>query len=306
MSSIVSDDERSTLRLGALAAGAAYVIWGFLPVYLKAVGYADPREVLAQRILWSAPSAAVGVALMGGLGAGWAGTRAALTPKLLGLLALSSLFIFGNWAIYVWAVAHERVMEASLAYFLAPLVQVAAGVGFFGERLSRSQMAALLLAAFGVVVQGVAIGAPPWTSLALCATWCAYAIVRKQAPVPAAVGLAVETVVLAIPAVGLLVWTAHDHPLAFGGGAAHAALLALAGPATALPLILFAFGARRIPFATLGLLQYAAPSIQFLLGVLYGEPLTPLRAASFALIWLGLVVFSANALRRPRFAQRQA
>jgi len=284
-------------RAGFIAALSAYAIWGVLPLYLKLVGFASAWEVLGMRILWSLPAAALAVALTGG----FAETRRALAQKgVLRALALSSLFIAGNWAIYVWAVANDHVIEASLAYFLTPLVNVAFGVALFGERLTRLQAGALALAAAGIAAQAAALGAFPWIAISLCATWSLYGLVRKQAPVPAAGGLLAETALLAAPSALGLWWLAQHAGLAFDDSPAHATLLALSGVATALPLILFAFGARRLHFSTLGMLQFIAPSLQFLIGVAYGEPLTALRLASFALIWAGLVIFTSDALARER------
>ena len=285
-------------RAGFIAAFAAYGIWGVLPLYLHLVGFANPWEILGMRILWSIPASIVGVLLMGG----FAETRRAIAqPGVLRALALSSLFIAGNWAIYVWAVAAHHVIEASLAYFLTPLVNIAFGVALFGERLTWPQMLALGLAALGIAAQGVALGAIPWVSIALCATWSLYGLVRKQAPVPAAGGLLVETLMLTIPsALGLWWLSTTKTGLAFDDSAHNAALLALSGVATALPLILVAFGARRLRFSTLGMLQFLAPTAQFLIGVAYGEPLTPLRISGFAVIWAGLAIFTWDAVSRER------
>jgi chloramphenicol-sensitive protein RarD len=288
------------VRAGLVAATSAYLIWGLLPVYLKAVGFADPIEILGQRILWSAPTALIAVALVSGMRRGLSEIRTALRLRLIGALSLSALFIFFNWAIYVWAVANNRVLDAALAYFLAPLVQVGLGVAFYKERLSAAQWGALAFAAAGVIVQGIALGAPPWVSLALCATWCAYSVVRKRAVVPAATGLLFETVLLIPPAIGLLLWIGARGDVAFDDNAGNAFMLILAGPATAIPLALFAFGARRLRFSTIGLLQYIAPSLQFLVGLAYGEAVNALRLASFALIWAGLALFSYDVWRRER------
>ncbi|MES1156666.1 MAG: EamA family transporter RarD [Alphaproteobacteria bacterium] len=301
MSEAVARPEASSAeRAGFIAAASAYGLWGVLPLYIKLIGFADAREVLAQRILWCAPAAFAAVFVMSGWRAGAAEIRAALKPRMLATLAASALFIFLNWSLYVWLVLHARVIEASLAYFLAPLVSVGIGVTFFHERIGGAKIAALVLAALGVVVQAWALGAPPWMALALCATWSMYALIRKRAVVPAATGLFIESLVL-IPIAVALLWSVGV-PLAFTQSPAHALMLALAGPITALPLMLFAFGARRVSFTSLGLLQYVAPSLQFLLGLAFGEPLTPLRAASFALIWAGLVLFSWDTLRRSKFA----
>jgi chloramphenicol-sensitive protein RarD len=266
-----------------------------LPAYLKLLSFAGPIEVLAHRILWSFPAALVAVALMGGFRA----ARTALAAHgVFGTLVVSATLIAINWGVYVWAIANERVIESSLAYFLTPLINVAFGVAFFEERLTRLQMAAMALAALGVAVQAAALSALPWAAIALCVTWSLYGLIRKRAPVPAAAGLAAETLILAAPATIALVLIARDAPLGFSAGPMEATLLALAGPVTAIPLILFTFGARRLRFSTLGLLQYIGPTLQFALGLAWGEPFTPLRAASFILIWAGLVLFSYDAWRR--------
>lgn len=286
------------VRAGFMAAAVAYGIWGILPLYLKLVGFAGPWEVLCARILCSIPAAVLAVMFMGG----FAETRDALKQKgVLGALCLSSTFIAINWAIYVWAVANHHVIEASLAYFLTPLVNVAFGVTLFKERITRAQGFALALAAIGIAVQAYALGAFPWVSIALCASWSLYGLVRKQAPVPAAGGLLAETLILALPAALGLWWVSTTaQGLTFDDSASNALLLSLSGLATAVPLILFSFGARRLKFSTLGMLQFMAPTIQFLIGWADGEPLTPLRIASFVLIWIGLVIFAMDSVVRER------
>lgn len=297
---IPGEPSEAERRAGFLAAASAYVIWGFLPLYLKLLSAVDVREVLAQRILWAAPAAFIAVFLMSGWRPGWREIASALKPRMLATLAVSACFIFVNWGLYVYLVLNERVIESALAYFLAPLVSVAVGVLFFGERITTAQIVALALALVGVVVQGFALGAPPWMALALCATWSAYAVIRKRAPVPAATGLLIESLALAPLAIGLLYWAAAEAPLAFSTGWSSAILLALAGPVTALPLMAFAFGARRVSFTALGLLQFLAPSLQFTTGILFGEPFSALRGVSFVLIWAGLAFFSWDTLRRAR------
>lgn len=296
-------------RLGVFTAVGAYALWGVLPIYLKAVGFADSFEILAERILFSIPAAAIVIGAMSGWRRGWRELRAALTPRMLGTLTLSALLILCNWGIYVWAVGHGHLMESALAYFLAPLGQVVVGVIFFGERLRGAQKIALGFAALGVIVQGVALGAPPWIAIILCASWVGYAIVRRRAPVAGATGLVIEAILLAPLAIAALFWLAHGPGLKFNDSLSNGLLLTLSGPATAAPLILFAIAVRRISFATLGLLQYIAPSLQFLLGVFYGEPLSPLRIVSFALIWLGLAAFvwdSFIAYRAAKAVQTEA
>lgn len=285
-------------RAGFIAAASAYVMWGFLPLYLKLISFADVREVLAQRILWCAPAAVVGIFLMSGARKGLSEIAVALNPRMVGTLALSAAFIFLNWGLYVYLVLNERVIESSLAYFLAPLVSVAIGVLLFRERITARQLTALAFAVAGVIVQGIALGAPPWAALALCATWSAYAYIRKRASVPAATGLLIECLAMAPLAIAMLYWAAGEAPLAFSRSAPEALLLALAGPVTAVPLMAFSFGARRVSFTTLGLLQFIAPTLQFSTGIAFGEPFTLLRGVSFALIWAGLGFFAWDTLKR--------
>jgi chloramphenicol-sensitive protein RarD len=291
-------------RTGLIAACAAYAWWGVLPIYLRLVDFADPMEVLAQRILWCIPAAFATLIAMGGLSTGIGELRAALAPRRFGLLLLSAVFIFFNWGLYVWAVAQRHLVEASLAYFLTPLVQVAFGVAFFRERLNLAQSIALGFALVGVAVQGLAMGALPVISIALCLSWSLYTLVRKQAPVSSGSGLLIESAVLAPAAIALLFWTSHGPGLAFPKSMGNAAMLMLAGPFTAVPLILFAYGARRLSFVTLGPLQYATPTFQFLLAILYGEAVTPLRVVSFAFIWIGLGVFTWDVVARERRRRR--
>ena len=289
-------------RAGLIAAAGAYVTWGFLPLYLKLISFADVREVLAQRILWCVPAALIAVFVLSGWRTGWREIAGALNPRMLATLAASSVFLFINWGLYVWLVMQQRVIESSLAYFLTPLVAVGIGFAFFRERISWAQTAALALAGIGVIVQGLALGAPPWMALAICGAWSTYTIIRKQAPVPAAAGMLVESLVLVPVAILLLMWAASAAPLASSLSWSNAILLALAGPVTALPMMLFTFGARRISFAAIGLLQFLAPSLQFATGIAFGEPFTLLRGASFALIWAGLGFFAWDTLARARKA----
>jgi len=287
-------------RAGFIAAASAYVMWGFFPLYLKLLHDVDPREILSQRVLWCVPAALIAVFVISGWRRGLKEIVSAMRPRMLGALALSAAFIFVNWGIYVVLVLNNRVIESSLAYFLAPLVSVGVGVLFFKEKITTPQIVALALAFAGVIVQGIALGAPPWLALALCATWSVYAVIRKRAAVPAATGLLVESVALTPVAVGLLFWITQSAPLSITSDLNHGILLALAGPATALPLLAFTFGARRISFVALGLLQFLAPTLQFATGIAFGEPFTLLRGISFALIWAGLGFFSWDVLRRAR------
>ena len=299
----MSGQQTSESRAGLLASGFAYLCWGVLPLYLHTVFFADAFEVLAWRILWCIPAAFVGVILMSGP-RGFAEIRTALAPRNLGALALSAIFIFFNWGIYVWSVAAHHLAEASLAYFLTPLVQIAFGIAFFGERVNGAQKLALLVAGIGIVVQGVALGAPPWISIALCLTWSLYGLVRKQVDVSAASGLLMESVIISPAAVALLVWVSRGPGLRFDDSFANGALLALAGPVTALPLILFSFGARRLSFTVLGPMQFATPSVQFLLAISFGETVMPLKWISFAIIWVALAIFMWDTLQREQMRRQ--
>lgn len=297
---------RTDLQLGVIAAGFAYLVWGVLPIYLHLVDFANAFEVLGQRILWCVPAALVTVLALSGWARGWGEICTALSPRNFGPLVLSAIFIFFNWGIYVWSVAEHRLAEASLAYFLTPLVQIAFGVAFFKEHVNGAQKLALGVATVGIVIQGVALGAPPWISIALCLTWSLYGVVRKQVNVSAASGLLMESAIVSPLAIALLVWVSHGPGLTFDDKLSNGLLLALAGPITALPLILFAFGARRLSFVVLGPMQFATPSVQFLLAIAFGEQVTPLRWVSFAVIWIALTIFMWDALQRERARRKLA
>jgi len=217
-------------------------------------------------------------------------------PRQLALFALSALLLSGNWLVYVWAVNHDRVIDSSLGYFINPLVSVVLGYAVLHERLRRAQWAAVGLAALGVLWLTLRAGQLPWIALLLAGSFGLYGLMRKTAPLGALEGLALETLLLAPLAVSLLAWgTLQGSSALASGDASLIAWLLLAGPLTAVPLLLFAAGARRITLATLGLLQYIAPTIQFALGVwLYREPFDSARLVGFALIWLALLLYSAE------------
>jgi chloramphenicol-sensitive protein RarD len=276
----------------------AYTTWGLIPAYFKAVAPTPALELLAHRVLWAfLLLLAVGVRQdrLAQL------RRAILDRASLARLSLSTLLIAVNWLIYIWAVFGGRIVEASLGYFLTPLVNVLLGVVVFKERLERPVAIATAIAVAGVVWLALLSGRPPWIAISLALSFGSYALVRKLAHgVGAVVGLTVETALLTPLALGyLLVAQAHG-TLAFGHGATtRDVLLLLAGPITAIPLLFFAGAVRRLPLTSLGVLQYISPSVQFLLAVLvYGEPFSSAQAAAFSLIWLALAVFAAHSLRR--------
>ena len=285
---------------GAIVAGVAcYTLWGVLPLYLHAVAAAGPAplEIIAHRALWSVPWAGLLVLLAR---QGRQSLDVLKTPRTLALLALSALLIAGNWTLYVWAVGQGRILEGSLGYYINPLMNMAAGAILFRERLDWVGWSAIALAVVGVVAQALALGHPPYVSLVLALTFTGYGLIRKQVPADAQTGLFVECLVLAAPALAYIVWLEHTGAGHFLAGARPAILLLLAGPVTVVPLMLFAWAARRLPLSTVGFLQFIGPTMQFIIGVAGGESLTPLRAASFGFIWAGVAVFAVGAWRKTR------
>lgn len=289
---------QADVRVGLICGFSAYALWGLFPVYLKALEGVSALEIVGHRILWSVPFGALILLLR----KQWRETAAAaLSPKLLARLALSAILISVNWLIYVWAVANERVLEASLGYYINPLIFIATGVVVLREKLNRAQLLAVALAAIGVLVLTIGAGVFPWAALALALLFTAYGYVRKTTPVGAMPGLFVETALLAPFAAAYLFWLAGEGALAFAHkGATMDALLIFAGPATVVPLVMFAIAARRLRLSTMGFLQYIGPTGQFLLGLYYGEAFTVFHAVCFGLIWTALLVISVDAVRRNR------
>ena len=283
------------MNSGVLYAALAYVAWGLFPIFFKQLSNVNAVEVVMHRMVWSL------VFLLGVLAVlrRWVWLRdVAHQPKVLAAFALSALLLSANWSVYVWAVQNAHVVDASLGYFILPLVNVAFGFAFLKERPRPVQWLAVAVAAAGVVWLTVQAGRLPWVALVLAATFGVYGLLRKVATLGALEGLTLETLLLAPFAIGLLAWWAwHGRGALVQGDASTLGWLLLAGPLTAIPLLLFAAGARRIPMATLGILQYISPSLQMLLGVwLYGEAFDPARAVGFYLIWLALVVYSLDSL----------
>jgi chloramphenicol-sensitive protein RarD len=273
-------------------------LWGLFPLYFRQVAAVPAFEIVLHRSVWS--MAFVMLILLWQRQWAWVG-EVVKQPRTLGIFMVSALLLSGNWLIYVWAVNNGRVLEASLGYFINPLVNVALGMLFLKERLRPAQKGALALAVAGVAWLTWTAGVPPWIALSLALSFGVYGLLRKTASLGALEGLALETALLAPLAVPALLWLSfHGGTLSTADGPTWAWLL-FAGPLTAVPLLLFAHGARRVTMATLGLLQYLAPTIQFLLAVwLFQEPLRPERLAGFALIWAALAVYSAESLWRLR------
>ena len=283
-----------------LAAGfGAYIMWGLFPLYLKPLHGVETLEVIAHRVAWSCVFIFILMLARGELGK----ARAALTsPALLWRLCISASLVTVNWITYVYAVGRGHVLEASLGYFINPLVNVVLGVLLLRERLNAAQWIAVGLAGAAVLYMSVISSNPPWISLTVATAFGLYGFVRKVIAVEALPGLAVETLVLLPVAAGYLIWREVAGVGAMGhSGLAIDALLIGSGPITAIPLFLFAYGARLIPYSTLGVLQYIAPSLQLALGLLvFGETLEHSRAVGFALIWTALVVYVADGIWRTR------
>lgn len=287
------------MSYGAAAAALAYCLWGIFPLYIKQVASVSPLEIVAHRSVWCLVFMLVLLAFL----KRFAWLRDALRqPRTLAVFAASALLLSANWLIYVWAVNNGRVLDASLGYFINPLFNVLLGFLVLKERPRAGQWAAVALAAAGVLWLTLGAGQLPWVALVLAASFGLYGLLRKTAPLGAIEGLTLETLVLAPLMAVLLAWFVFSGTGRFThGGAALDAWLLLAGPFTAVPLLLFAYGARRVTLATLGLLQYLGPSIQFLLGVyVYHEPFDPARFVGFGLIWAALVVYSGEGLWRLR------
>ena len=289
-------------RAGLFLGFGAYLLWGFLPLYFKLLAHVDAVEIVAHRILWSL----LFLAALATIWRRWPAIRTAFADrKVLLTLGATALLIGVNWIVYIWAVLNGHVLEGSLGYYLNPLVNVLLGVVLLKEKLTRPQVAAVGLAALGVSVLAVGAGAGLWISLTLAFSFAMYGYLRKVAPVDSLEGLYIETVLLAPLALGWIAWLnlGSDGGLGFGWGTT--ALLVLAGAVTAVPLLLFTAAAKRLPYSTLGFLQYVAPSIQFLLAVLaFGEKLTTAHIVCFAAIWTALAIFAFEGVRTGRSAAR--
>ncbi len=291
---------------GIVYALTAYVLWGVFPIYFKQVQSVAPLEVLANRMLWS-------LAFVAGLltvlrGARWPRDLLRERPPIRWFLP-SALAISLNWLIFIWAINSGHIVDASLGYFINPLLNVLVGALFLHERLRPAHWAAVLLATLGVGWLTWSEGRLPWIGLSLAFSFSLYGLLRKRAPLGAVDGLAVETALLAPAAGAYLLWLAFRHESALVDAVinSHLALvgwLLLAGPVTAVPLLFFAAGARRIPFATLGILQYVGPTLQLLIGVrLYGEPFDAHKLVAYSLVWIALAVFSLDGLWQWRAAR---
>jgi chloramphenicol-sensitive protein RarD len=298
---MIAPDNRT--RSGLVAGLAAFLAWGLLPIYWKALGQVPPLEILCHRIVWSALFSALILTVLGRWGEAGLAFRVAANRRMIWF---SGLLIGVNWYLFIWAVNTGHVVEASLGYYINPLVNVLLGFLFFKDRLRRLQLAAILLATIGVVNLILSLGIFPWISLALALTFGLYGLVRKMMGVESLPGLFFETTALSVPALAMLVWLFLTGSLALGTlGPGTDLLLVGAGAVTSLPLLAFAFSTRRLRLVTVGILQYLAPTSMFLLGVFaYNEPFSRAHLITFACIWAGVALYTAESLLLSRRIKR--
>jgi len=290
-------------RKGYLFGIAAYVLWGFFPLYFKLLRPSGPLEILAHRVVWSALF--VGVLLT--LACSWRRIAdLARRPRTLLVIGLAAVLIAVNWGTYIYGVNTARVVETSLGYFITPLISVAFGLAVFGERLRPARWAALGVGTVAVAVLAVDYGRLPWIALTLAGSFASYGLVKKRLGLPPTDGLFVESAALAVPGLGYLAWLGAAGRSTLTASPGHTMLLLVSGAVTAVPLLMFAASANRITMTGLGILQYIAPILQFFVGVaIEHEPMPAARLFGFALVWLALVVFTWDGLRQSRRGARK-
>lgn len=292
-------------RAGLLSGFTAYGMWGVVPLFWPLLKPAGAVEILAHRMVWSLGVVAILLLVL----RRWSWIGPLLRqPRKLGLLTVAAAVITVNWGLYIWSVNNGHVVEASLGYFINPLVTIAMGVLLLGERLRPAQWVAVGTGVAAVLVLAVGYGKPPWISLVLAFSFATYGLVKKKVDMGGLESLTAETAVLFVPALGYLLWlSARGESTFTSDGTGHAALLAATGVVTAVPLILFGAAAIRVPLSTLGLLQYLAPVFQFLLGIVYfHEEMPPERWAGFGLVWVALALLTWDALRTSHRTRAQA
>jgi chloramphenicol-sensitive protein RarD len=291
------DHEAHLPRKGLLYGVGAYGLWGVLPIYFKALAGIPAVDIVAHRVLWSLPF----LALLLTVSKGWTRVRTAISrPKTLGVLALTALLIGINWLLYVYAVTSGHILAASFGYYLNPLANVLLGRFVLHERLNRLQWGAVALAAAGITVLAAGALGQLWISLSLCASFALYGLLRKVVAADALTGLGIETAILFPLAIGWLAWRSGNGVNVTGATTTDTTLLVLSGIVSTTPLILFTAAARKLAYSTLGMLQFIAPTLQFLIAVLlYGEKVTMAHAIAFPAIWIGLALYATALLRTP-------
>ncbi|BCY05162.1 EamA family transporter RarD [Actinoplanes sp. L3-i22] len=290
-------------RRGYLYGFTAYALWGFFPIYFKLLQPSPPLEILSHRVIWSVVFVAL---LLTGM-RNWTFLKRILrTPRLLGGISLAAVLIGVNWATYIYGVNSSRVVETALGYFITPLFVVLLGVTVLHERLRLWQWIAVGVGGLAVAILTIDYGHLPYIALTLAVSFGSYSLIKKRMSLPPAEGLFIESAVLALPALAYLTWLNLDGGAKFGHvSATHTILMLFAGVATAVPLLLFAGAANRVPLVGLGILQYVAPILQLACGVLiYHEPMPAARLAGFGLVWIALIIFTADGLRSARATAR--
>ena len=289
-----------TSRTGLLLGLAAYALWGVLPLYFKLVATVAPFDIVAHRVIWSLPY----IALLITLSSGWAKAReCAFDPRTISMLILTALLIGVNWLLYVWAVNSGHLLAASFGYYLNPIANVLLGPFVLHEKLSRLQWTAVVIAIAGISVLAAGALGQLWVSLSLCATFALYGLLRKVVKADALTGLGIETVLLFPVALFWIGWRFSSGVPVMGTTPAIASLLLLAGIVSTTPLLLFTAASKRLRYSTLGMLQFIAPTLQFLIAVAYGEPLKTAHFIAFPAIWTALALYVAALIRAPRLPQ---
>ncbi len=288
-------EAKDDTRDGVIAALICYLIWGLLPIYFVVVSAVAPLEVLLHRIVWAVPFGAIIIFSR----RQWPEVRRALTHRaMLSWLAVAAMFIAINWYVYIYAIENKQIFQGSLGYYINPLVYVLIGVVFLGERLRTLQTAAVIIATIGVLVLTFSGGQFPTIALTLAFSFSVYGVIRKRIVIGAMPGLFVETILLLPIAAAWLGWMIYSGQAAFASkGVGIATLLVFAGPITVVPLLFFSIAARRLPLSTIGFMQFLAPTLQFCVGLYYGEHLSTAHIICFACIWAAVVLFSTDALR---------
>ena len=294
--------QNNEYKQGLIFAFSAYIMWGFAPLYFKALAGVAPLDIVLHRVLWSFLFLLLIIFVTRGMDK----VRTIFKqPKKLGLLVISSTLIAGNWLIFIWAVTNDHMLDASLGYYINPILNVLLGTLFFSEKLRRLQWAAVGLAVFAVLIELVAFGSIPWVSLALAVSFGFYGLLRKKIQVDAISGLFTETLILLPVALGYLCFIDSSSLSLLSGDWSYSVLIMSSGIITTLPLLAFSAAAIRIPLSTLGFIQYIGPSLMLLMAVyIYGEPLGANKIATFGFIWLALIVYSIDGIRFSRLKKR--
>lgn len=291
----------SEYRLGLIYTVSAFLLWGIVVMFFKQLSHVPPFELIAHRSIWSLVLLAIIISVSGK----WPIVMATLkSRKLMLILTLSAVLILFNWSLFIWAILNKYIIEASLGYFINPLLNVLLGVLLFHEKLSKAQMIAIGLAVIAIVIRLVLAGTFPWIALTLAVSFATYGYIRKTINIGAAEGLFIELLIMLLPVLGFLYYWHNQYGLSFTTIDLRTDfLLIAAGAVTAIPLLLFSAGARRIKFTTLGLLQYIAPSIQFMVGLYYGEEFTQIDAIVFGLIWTGCLIYGLSGFMADKKAE---